>query len=529
MKYDVVLTADRGTFTDYGGVAPLGYVACLPYRLVPRIFMDKLFTPPIPSDKEGKAIFAPYPIRKVEAVLVNKGFNVAVVPPEKVEGFISKYKVKIVGINVHDPMGIEPVSAKLSIILGGGKTWTAKFFEELGERIMKLKRKNDLKVIVGGAGAWQLEKQMPEWVDIVFIGHAEVDLADVVKKLINGESLPKIIRGRYPKSIAEIPQIIGPARGGEVQITRGCPRGCWFCSVTPDTFISFPLDYIIKEVEVNMRAGIKDVTLITDDIMLYGARRLNEVNHDAIVNLFKELKKKGANYINFAHISAAPVKLSPKTVRAMAEIAGWNEKSAVTPVVGLETGSEKIFNKYMKMKAYPWGYSEWKDLIVEATTIMNENYIYPCYTMTIGYPEETDREVEESINLVEYILSHNPLAWIFPLPVIPIGLSKIRDNPLPTLKRLPSKYWDLLYITWKYNIYVTRRLKDTIVNSNKNPVIRRIVSFMMDRIFGNIEWYFKQLKETKGEFSLLYKDLNLNSVYGIIWSIFNLIRLAFSN
>jgi len=257
-------------------------------------------------------------------------------------------------------------------------------------------------------------------------------------------------------------------------------------------------------------------------------KRLNEVNHDAIVRLFRELKNLGANYINFAHISAAPVKLSPKTIKAMAEIAEWSEDRAVTPVVGLETGSEKIFNKYMKMKAYPWGYKDWRDLIVEATAIMNENYIYPCYTMTIGYPEETDEDVNDSIELVEYILDHKPIAWIFPLPVIPMGLSKIRDNPLPAMERLPSKYWDLLYITWKYNLYITRKLKDSITSYNKNPIVRRVVSFMMDKIFGSIEWYFEKLKETKGSFALNYKDLNLDNVKGIIWSLFMLAKLVFT-
>jgi len=243
----------------------------------------------------------------------------------------------------------------------------------------------------------------------------------------------------------------------------------------------------------------------------------------------KESKNLGAGYINFAHISAAPMKLSPKTVKAMAEIAEWSEDKAVTPVVGLETGSEKIFNKYMKMKAYSWGYRDWKDLIVDATAIMNDNCIFPCYTMTIGYREETDEDVQQSIDLVEYILDHKPIAWIFPLPVIPIGTIKIRDNPLPAMERMPSKYWDLLYITWKYDLYITRKLKDGIANYSGNPIIRRIVSYMIDKVFGSIEWYFEKLKETKGKSALNYKDINLNTFYGIVWSLFMLVKLAFSS
>ncbi|BAK54406.1 hypothetical protein STK_08730 [Sulfurisphaera tokodaii str. 7] len=500
----------------------------MPYRLVPRIFMDKIFTPPEKTDRDGRAIFAPYPLRKVEAILTSHGFNVIVTPPEKLEKVVSK-GAKVIGINTHDPLGIEPVSMKLSIIFGGGKTWTAKFFEELGEKIKKIKSKYDIKVVVGGAGAWQLEKEPPEWIDVVFIGHAEIDFPEIVKKLEEGEKVPRVVKARYPKKLSEIPPIINAARGGEVQITRGCPRGCWFCSVTPDTFISFPIDYILKEVEVNMRAGIKDVSLITDDMMLYGAKSLREVNHDAIIRLYTELKKAGVDYINFAHISAAPVKLSPRTIKEMSEIAGWNEQKAVSPVVGLETGSEKIFNKYMKMKAFPWGYNNWKDLIVEATAIMNDSYIYPCYTMTIGYPDETDEDVEQSIKLVEYIIDHKPIAWIFPLPVIPMGTSKIRDNPLPAIERLPSRYWDLLYMTWKYDLQITRKLARTITATSKNKVVRSLATYLIDKVFNNVEWYFKQLKESKGKSALSYKDLNLNTTYGVMWAIAQLFKLAFSS
>ena len=160
---------------------------------------------------------------------------------------------------------------------------------------------------------------------------------------------------------------------------------------------------------------------------------------------------------------------------------------------------------------------------------MNDSYIFPCYTMTIGYPEETDKDVEDSISLVEYIIDHEPVAWIFPLPVIPMGLSKIRDNPLPAMERLPSRYWDLLYISWKYDLKITRKLSKTIANTSKNPLIRSMVTYIIDKVFNSIEWYFEQLKKTKGKLVLEYRDLNLNTVYDIVWSIFQLFRLSFSS
>ena len=520
--YDVVLSADRGSFTDYGGSSVLGYVACMPARLVPRLFMDKFFTPKVKTDKEGKALYAPYALRKVEAVLSEAGFKVAVVPPENIEKFARE--AKVIGITAHDPFGLNPVSAKLSFLFGGGPTWTAQFFEEFGEKLSSLKEKFKFKVVAGGPGAWEISLRKPNWIDVVFLGEAEVDLPGVVKKLIEGEEVPPIVKGRNPK-VDQIPTIKNPARLGEVQITRGCPRGCRFCSITPETFRSIPIEDIKKEVEVNLKGGWRRVEFITDDVMLYGSTKLR-VNHDAIVRLFTEVMNMGVDGIWFPHIAAPPVKESPKTVKAISEIARYNVDRAAAPVVGLETGSLKIFEKYMPAKAFPYSPKDWKDVIIDATAIMNDNFIYPCYTMTIGYPEETEEDVQQSIDLVQAIIDHKFTAWVFPLPVIPISTTYISKNPYPKPETLPQNYWDLLYISWKYNLKVTRDLIPILTGGIKNKFARKIVQMMIDKIFSNIEFVFLNLKETKGEAAKMFSNINLNNTIGVLKAIYWLIRIT---
>jgi len=521
---EVVLTADRGSFTDYSGSSVLGYVACMPARLVPRVFMNRLFTPPVKSDIYGRVSIAPYALRKLEAALLRSGFSTWVVVPEKIERAV-KLGAKVVGISVHDPLGIDPVSYKLSMIFGGGETWTARFFRELGEKVERLKRRYGFKVIIGGPGSWELVNQRPSYADVIFIGEAERDLPGIVKRLVDGEELPPVVRGRDP-SVDEIPAIVNPTRLGEVQITRGCPRGCWFCSITPETFRSMPLELIKKEVAVNLKAGIYRVEMITDDVLLYGSQKLR-TNHEAIVKLYTELMSMGVDGLWFPHISAPAVRESPKTVKAMAEIARYDSRRAVSPVVGLESGSIKILYKYMRAKAFPWKPEDWWDVIIDATAIMNENYIYPCYTMTIGYPEESEEDVEDSIELVQRIIDHNYIAWIFPLPVIPMGTSRIKDNPFPVMERLPKNYWDLLYISWKYNLGITRRLIPNLTGGIKNKLVRSIVSHMIDRIFESIEWVFKGLKETRGAMAFVFSNIDLNNFLGVLRSIYWLARITF--
>ncbi len=95
---EVILTADRGSFTDYGGSSVLGYVACMPARLVPRFFMDRLFTPPIKSDRYGRALTAPYALRKLETLLIRSGFSTWMTPPRPKKGGVSMLGSRVLAL-----------------------------------------------------------------------------------------------------------------------------------------------------------------------------------------------------------------------------------------------------------------------------------------------------------------------------------------------------------------------------------------------------------------------------------------------
>ncbi len=524
MSFKVVLTSDRGTFTDYNGASPLGYVACLPARLVPRVFMNHFFTPPAKAYANGEAVIAPYSLRKVEAALVAGGIqDVAVVPPDKLEKAIDS-STRVVGVNVHDPYGLSPVSTKLTMIFGGGNSWTADFFLELGEKISRLREKYHFKVLIGGPGAWQAAMKIPPWADTVFDGEAELDLPEIVRKMENNEEVPKNITGRMAR-LEEIPTILKPSRFGEVQITRGCPRGCQFCSITPETFRSIPIEDIKKEIELNLRNGIQGAELLTDDIMLYGSKKL-QVNHEALVNLFTEVKKLGVTHIYFPHISAPGARSSPRTVQAISEIAEYDKYVAEAPVVGLESGSERIISKYMRGKPFPWTPHEWGDTIIEATNILVDNHIHPCYTMTIGFPDETDEDIEESIKLVEKMVDLDLKAWIFPLPVIPMTDSRLKGNAFPLIDTIPKKYWDILYISWKHSIRVTKELFPYLTSEMNNPIIQWVVRNMNDRVFSGIEGIFKELGETKGKVAEKFGKVDFDSFPGFAKTVYFLAKLG---
>ncbi len=516
----VILTSDRGTFTDYGGVSVLGYVACMPNNIVPKLLMDKIFAPPAKYSK-GEPLHVPYPLRKLEAALVNAGISdIKIVSPERLEKEVNE-NTKILGINVHDPYGLSPVTFKLTMLFGSQMSWTARYFEELAGVVRRLKQKYNFRVIIGGPAAWQIGLNKPDFVDTIFNGEAEIDFPIIVKKSLDGESLPAEITGRMP-DINHIPNIMKPGRFGEVQVTRGCPRGCSFCSITPETYRTIPMENIEAETLLYLENGYKDIEFITDDIMLYGQKKLT-ANHDAIVNLFSTIKKMGARYLTFPHISAPAVLFSPDTLFEISEIGGLKEYGAEAPVVGLETGSTKIMHKYMNAKPYPWKPEDWKDVIVKATSIMNQASVFPCYTMTIGYPEETEEDLKQSIDIVQSIIDNNYTAWIFPLPVIPMTSSRISKNPFPYMEKLPEGYWDLLYESWKYDFRTTKQVIPNMVK-RMNPVTRRIIDLMNGAVFDNLDKIFKQLAVTKGKKSADFANINMNTITGFLKTVYWITR-----
>ena len=136
-------------------------------------------------------------LRKVESILLEGGFSsqdIAVVHPQDLEDFIGP-NTKVLGISSMDPTGMGYVSKTYSSIVGGGEPMNAIEFRKL---IMHPSiKKYKPKIIVGGFGAWQLERKHVSdsyGVDCVLIGGRPKPIVELFKKAVNGEELPRIAK-----------------------------------------------------------------------------------------------------------------------------------------------------------------------------------------------------------------------------------------------------------------------------------------------------------------------------------------------
>ena len=492
MGFKVVLTSDRATMTDYGGFEGLGFILCLPSRLLPRFFAYHVLAPPIETDMDGKALVAPLPLRKLEASLIEYGFSeeeVAITTPEKLATTINE-ETRVVGIHVLDPMGLAPVSHTLSAFTGGGETYTKTMFLEFIHRLLNLKQKYGFKVVAGGPGTWQLKEFFRSLgIDHLFHGEGEAVFPQICQALIKGESLPEEIEGKTVPA-EEIPLIRGPTRCGVVQITRGCPRRCQFCNPTMFKFRSIPMDNILREVEINVKGGEKGISLATEDGFLYGAKGI-EVNRDAVRRLIREVSNKTSK-AGFCHVSIPSVAQAPDLVQYFSETLGYSRENPYLPQIGIETGSPRLIEKYMSGKPRPWKPSDWPNLVVEASQIMNEWGWYPCYTLIVGLPDEKDEDVLQTIELLDRL--KHVKCWLFPLLMVPMGGSLMENESFYQLKSFNEARWELLYKCLTHSLSFSKHIYRGLVKGVRNVLARYLVQKFFEYGMKAIEASLETLK-----------------------------------
>jgi len=489
----VVLTASATEMSNFYNNPFVAFVAGFAKGPIPLWFLRKMLYPPVERNSDGRAKYAPYGLRKVEALLLENGFDeseVAVVHPFDLDAFTGP-NTKAVGISSMDPTGMGYVSKTYSSLVGGGEPMNAIEFRELVTHQSILKYKP--KVIVGGFGAWQLERKRVAksyGIDCVIIGEAETVVPEIFRKVVNGELLPRVIRVKRSPETEDVPTIRHAAIHGGVEISRGCGRNCQFCTPTMQKKRDMPLKRIMKEVEITVREGGSRITLATEDLFLYGMKNKRFIpNKKAVLKLIESIASyPGVKAIQPAHISLAPVVCDPEMIQEVAEVLiqyHWyshGRKPIVTSETGVETGSVRLMRKYMAGKPLPFKPEQWKEIVSQAFGILNDNDWYPLATLIIGLPDEKEEDVMETLELMDDLKDYS--AFFVPLLFVPLENCLLMNKRGAELDSLSMARWELLIRCWEYNVRVWR---DSFLEYRiHNPLLYKIVNRMVIPLVGKL-------------------------------------------
>jgi radical SAM superfamily enzyme YgiQ (UPF0313 family) len=455
----IVLTSSRSEMSQYEYDPFVAFTCTFPHKLIPGKLKQKWLRPIDQEDGSNK--FAPYGLRKIETLLMEEfgEDNVVVAHYENLDKFIGP-NTKIVGISSMDPLGLAYVSTTYNSLLSfGGEAVNSYEFKKLMAHpsIQKYKPK----ILMGGSGVWQIkDAEMQDRFNIttLFQGEAEEELIPLVKKMLENEEVPKYVitkKSDYKK----IPLIKHAATYGTVEVTRGCGRGCKFCSPTMRKKYSFPLSHILKEVEITVNNGCKMIFPNSEDIFLYKSNAGFKPNRKEITKLFKGISTfPGVEYIHLSHASLAPIIYDPKILEEITPYLidktkrDLRGKKYITVEVGVETGSVRLMKKYMKGKARPFSVDKWPELVVEGVGIMNDYDWYPLCTIMAGMPDEKEEDVLATLELIDDLKGLK--LFYTPVLFIPLKDAILHNAHRANLKNFNKLHWEFITTSWRRNIEI---------------------------------------------------------------------------
>jgi radical SAM superfamily enzyme YgiQ (UPF0313 family) len=462
--YPIVLTASRVEANEFDNNPFSAFICTFPKKLSGYVLREYLTKNE--SNEDGSAKRTIYGLRKVESLLIDAfgEDNVICAHYDHLDKFIGK-DTKIVGISSMDPMGLAYVSTTYNSLIGfGGEALNSAEFKKLVTHPSIQQFKPTL--IVGGQGSWQIsEAGMQEelGINVLFQGEGEEDIVPVFRKLLQGNSVTPSFEARKPAQ-EKIPLIKHAASYGMVEITRGCGRGCQFCSPTMRTKYSFPLDHIMKEVEINIKGGSQSIFTVTEDIFLYYSKPGFIPNRKKIIKLYKTIASyPGVNNILLSHASFAPVIYDPQLLDELTPIliekTKWNPKTSkmykkpfISVEVGIETGSVRLMQKYMKGKALPFSVDTWPELVIQGIGLMNDHDWWPLCTIMTGQPDETEDDVLATLELIDDLRNHNAKMFYTPVLFIPLKEAVLGNSHRTNLKNLTELQWEVISRCWRNNI-----------------------------------------------------------------------------
>lgn len=513
MKYPkVVLSADRTLMSPYRGISLASFFGCAPaldpnrnhntfwYRVLgqqvtPKVLFDFICNPIEQTD--GRANYAPYGLRKVEAALVRDGYTrdqVVVAHPDHIEKFIGP-ETEVVGTYEMDPLGMGPVT--MTFTYGRKQMSYDEFYSrDLHQRIVAAKRKNgsNAKILAGASGTWQYNYDPAKIEEYDLYGIVEGDLGGIGPEmdgtggrffdaLINGEmetanpfkkrefkvEIKEFARdgrkyhGRFihcwdQPSVDEIPNIINPSMHGQVEVMRGCGRGCKFCDVTLRPLRYYPVEKVQKEIEINMKyGGLKNAWVHSDDIFVYGLNprttKNMQPNREAIEELFKGIMATGVEHTNPTHGTLAGAIADERLVPNVSKIIKASPSNHIGIQCGFETGSIRLIGKYADRKLAPYQPTEWHWVVKNAVKTLNENYWVPAFTIIMGLNnDETPEDSWETIRLIHELENEQPDSkfTVTPLTFVPIGLLE-KSAFFDIGNSIDAPKLGVMYKTWQHN------------------------------------------------------------------------------
>ncbi len=303
-----------------------------------------------------------------------------------------------------------------------------KLFHQLG-RWKALKRAKPGMILgVGGCVASQEGAAIGErapYVDIIFGPQTLHRLPEMLQEAVRRQGpngTRPVVDVRFPEiekfDCLPAPRAEGPT--AFVSVMEGCSRYCSFCVVpyTRGEEISRPLDEVLAEIAALADQGVREVTLLGQNVNAYRGRSHLGETMDFAELLAWVARIQGIDRIRYT--TSHPVEFGDSLIAAHAEVPELAEHLHL-PV---QSGSDRI------LAAMKRGYTalEYKSKLRRLRRVCPDIHISSDFI--IGFPGETEQDFEDTMRLVEEVQFDYSFSFLFsPRPGTPAAAL---PNPVPT-------------------------------------------------------------------------------------------------
>lgn len=461
LKPSVILVADRTLSASYK-ILFEGIFATMQTTQVPQMAMKRLVSPPMACDRDGRAFAAVLGIRRIEAALIDQRVvtedEVVCATPESLKKLMGPW-VKVIGVSSSDPLG-RGMSNTTTKCFVKGELYTKVWTDQMMARIKAAKERFGFKVLAGGAGAWQWSQDPDEakrqGIDVILEGYGEHKAVQTIRDVLE-EKTPSPVIIETGSVLEKISPIKGPSLLGIVELSRGCGRGCKFCSISQKPMVHLPKETILSDIRTNASAGVTSVVSGSEDLFRYGAKGV-KVEFDILCDLLQEMKKiKELSFMQIDHANVTSVmQLSISQLKEIRRLLSWKQK---TDYLWVNMGVESLNGHLVAMnspgKISPFKPDDWEEMVKEAVNRLETAGFFPVLSIILGLPGETGEDVARTHRYVKELAKKRSVVFpIFYEPIIPnstpFTLKQMRRDHLElfadcyeiNFKQVPPMYWD---------------------------------------------------------------------------------------
>ena len=332
-----------------------------------------------------------------------------------------------------------------------------KVYSDIGriDKIKKNKSKEDYKLVIAGCVAQaegkEIKKRAPS-VDFVVGPQSYHNLPDML------DTSDKIVSDEFTQN-EKFKNLLYNSAGGVsefVSIQEGCDKFCSFCVVpyTRGPEFSRPVSDIIIEIEKYVTQGVKEIIFLGQNVNAYHGIGIDGKSKDLayLVNKVGEIE----NLSRIRYMTSHPIDMTDSLIK----VHKTNHKLMPFLHLPIQSGSDKIL-KDMNRKHTVDSYKK----IVNK--LRNERPdIALSSDFIVGYPNETDRDFEETMKFVDdvefviaysFMYSQRPGTPAQKKDNVPLADKKARLSALQSLLKEQQKKFNKSFVGSKMEILFEKK------------------------------------------------------------------------